>query len=250
MLQIQPKFAQYRDWYQLAVSENLRFEILEFSSAYVNTQIPDEMIQWYRKTGFSDSLHGAFMDNFPISPDFKVREISRQRCEDSCQLAKTVGAKNVILHSTALPFLRGPIMEGWCKEAAAYYQGLAQKYDLNIYLENFHDVTPEPLKHFMNYITDPRVGLCLDVGHANYTRVPVSCWIEELGDHIGYLHLSDNGGEWDDHCVLGSGTVDFACVSDWYLKQDKEIPITLEVPSVAGVEESLQYLKEQHFFGY
>ena len=249
MLQIQPKFDQYDDWYRLAERENLRYEILEFSSTYLNTPIPNSMLERYRESGKVTSIHGAFMDAYPISPDLKIKELSRQRCEHSCQLAQTVGAKNVVFHSTALPFLRGPVMEGWCRDAAAYYQELAQRFDLNIFIENFHDVTPEPLVYFMNYVTDPRVKLCLDVGHANYTRVTVAEWIRELGEHIGYLHLSDNAGEWDDHCVIGDGTIDLACVSDWYDKQEKDIPITIEVPTIEGVERSLHFLAEKKYFG-
>ncbi len=250
MLQIQPRYLQKEDWHELAVKETLRYEILEFSSYYLNKTIPEEVVEWYRETGLTDSIHGAFMDSFPISPDMRIRELSRVACENSCKLAKETGAKNVVFHSTALPFLRGPIMLGWCKEAAEYYQMLADKYDLNILMENFSDIDYEPLARMMEYVTDPRVKICLDAGHTNYSCASVAEWLEVLDEHIGYIHLSDNFGRWDDHCVLGKGSVDFASVHSWWSKQTKEIPITLEVPTIDGVNESLDYLKEHHYFGF
>ena len=244
MLQIQPVYSNRNEWMDLAIEKTLRFEVLEFSSIYLNIPIQRKIIEWYKKSGLVDSIHGAFMDTYPLSPDYKVMEISRKRCETSCEQAQKLGAKNVIFHSTALPFVRGGLEKLWANDASEYYQMLAAKYNLNIFIENFNDVDYVPLKLMMEKVTDERVGICLDVAHANYSRKPVREWFDVLGDYIGYLHLSDNEGDWDNHIPLGSGTTDIESAYEWLKRSNRNIPVTIEMKTVETVRQSYDYLEK------
>ncbi len=243
MLQIQPRFAEKEKWQEFAKQNSLKYEILEFSSLYLNDEVTEEMISWYKKSGMATSLHGAFMDNYPVSPDKAIREVSRRKCELSCRQAIEVGAKNVVFHSTALTFVRKGYDTAWGKDAAEYYGELADRFDLNIFIENFVDVDDTPLLEMVKNIRGDRLGICLDIGHANYTRMTLDKWFEELGDHIGYIHLSDNTGKWDDHDILGEGTVDYITAGKYMKKMDKDIPVTIEVPTLEGLKKSIEYLK-------
>lgn len=250
MIQIQPQYAHREGWMKLIEDETLRYEVLEFSSIHLNSDVPQEIVSWYKKSGIADSVHGAFIDVYPMSINFDVNEISRKKCENSCTQAKMIGAKNVVFHSTALPFCRQGLEKLWAQDAADYYQFLAEKFNLNILVENFNDVDFVPLKLMMGYVSDERVKICLDVAHANFSRVPVKKWFEEIGDYIGYLHLSDNNGEWDDHIVLGSGTTDLEVAHRWWYKNGKDIPITIEMKNPEDTRESIKYLKQRGLFGY
>ncbi len=250
MIQVQPKFSEKEKWFEYAKRRTLRYEILEFSSAYLNEMITDEQYDWYKNTGITDSIHGVFIDNYPLSIDDEIRAISRKHCEKSCEQAKKVGAKNIVFHSTALPFVRGGLEEVWGRDAAEYYSILAEQYDINIFIENFSDVDFDPLSRMMRHVDSDKVKVCLDIGHANYTRHSIDEWFEALGDNIGYIHISDNTGSWDDHMVLGEGNVDFRTADRFYRSKNGEIPLTIEVHTIEELDSSVKYLEKEHLFGF
>ncbi|MBP9997177.1 MAG: TIM barrel protein [Lachnospiraceae bacterium] len=249
MIQIQPHYSAKNEWLELARREALRYEILEFSSVYLNGPVPHDVLAFYKDIKITDSIHGAFIDNYPVSINFDIQGISRKKCEESMKQAVKIGASNVVFHSTALPFVRGGLENIWGKDAAEYYSFLAKKYDKHIYIENFNDVDPTPMRLMMENIQDDRVGICLDVAHANYSITSLEKWFDELGDYIGYLHLSDNAGCWDDHIILGTGNTNLRLVNDWWEKKNKDIPITIEMKTLEETEKSINFLKDNGMFG-
>ena len=251
ILQIQPQFAQSEAWDAIAQREGLFYESIEF---FMPRLLEDHLLlykvrEWHRRSGRIRSLHGAFIDINPASGDPAFQKLSRKRCQDSCLLAKELGASHVVLHSSCFPFLRGSYMEHWAATCAEFYTELARQHDLNIYVENSQDMDPDPLCALMEQVKDNRVCVCLDVGHANYSRVAMEEWFVRLGPQIAYLHLSDNMGEFDDHLPLGVGTVDWKLVDSLWQQLNRKTPITLEVDGISGVEQSLAYLKQNGFFG-
>ena len=251
MIQVQPRFSEKEEWLDYAKKRTLRFEILEFSSVYLNELGGDEkQFEWYRNSGLVDSIHGFFMDCYPLSPDNEIREVSRARCLKSCHQAKMTGAKNVVFHSTALPFVRGGLETLWGRDAAEYYEHLAEEQDLNIFIENFNDVDPVPLVRMMENVKGERLKVCLDVGHANYSKCGINEWISALGDHIGYLHISDNKGLWDDHMILGEGSVDLFAADEYYRKKNGNIPVTIEVHTLRELDASIAFLQREGLFGF
>jgi sugar phosphate isomerase/epimerase len=87
------------------------------------------------------------------------------------------------------------------------------------------------------------------VGHANYSRSPISRWFEELGSWIQCLHLSDNRGEFDDHLPLGRGTIDWSLVNRLWEGLGRDIPVTLETGDIASTKESARFLCRNGYFG-
>lgn len=252
MLQIQPGYRDYEEWAAFAQREGLFYEALAVSMPPLlcggGEAAPycDKL----RASGRLRSLHGAFIDVDPASGDDDMRAVSRRRCAESCALAVSLGAENVVFHSSCFPFLRGAFFEKWADECAAFYQSLAQTYGLRIFIENSMDVDPQPLAALMRRISDKRIGVCLDFGHANYSRVPVRGWFEALGGRIGYLHLSDNAGAFDDHLPLGDGSIDWEEADSLRKSLGRDVPMTLEVGGIDGVARSLRYMRERGLFGY
>lgn len=231
MFQIQPQYAQTEEWEEIAQREELFYEPVEFFMPQVlmDPLLMDTVQEWYRNSGRVRSLHGAFVDVNPASGDPAFRQLSRERCHESCLLAKELGASHVVLHSSCFPFLRGAYLEHWASVCAEFYTELSQQYDLMICVENSQDIDPTPLCDLMKRVTDERVGVCLDIGHANYSGTPIEEWFDRLGGQISYLHLSDNMGKFDDHLPLGMGTIDWKRIDSLWRGLKRRMPITLEV---------------------
>lgn len=266
ILQVQPWFASRDEWEAIAVREGLNFEVIELSLPPVLTE--DEPVgnddarhgvkqtntdrglrDWYQTNGFVSAVHGAFIDINPASGDEGIRRYSRRKCIESCRLAKKMGAKHIVFHSSCASFLRGSYLDYWAARCASFYEELFERFGINIWIENSQDVDAVPIRKLMERISVPGIGVCLDLGHVNYSRMPMEGWFESLGEWIGYLHLSDNMGLFDDHLPLGEGTVDWKTADAFWRCAAREMPLTLEVGGTEGVEVSLAYLREHEYFG-
>ena len=246
ILQIQPRFSEFKQWKALAEQQGLCFELLELSAPVVPET--DATVQAYRETGLVHSVHGAFIDVNPASGDPEIRQLSRLRCEESCALAEALGASCVVFHCSCFPFLRGGYLTQWAQQCGKYYRELADRYPLTFLIENCMDTDPEPLQRLMEAAACPEVGVCLDVGHANYSRTPITDWFAALQGHIRCLHLSDNRGLFDDHLPLGAGTVDWHSVSELCRHSGTVERVTLEVGGIENTAQSLAYLQKNNLF--
>ena len=251
LYQIQPCFTEREKWEAAALQEGLFYEVLELSSLPVlgDNRLTQMRGEWYRSGGRTRSLHGAFIDVNPASGDAQFRTLSRRRCMESCRLARELGAENVVFHSSCSSFLRGAYMESWAQACAEYYGELAQETGLHIWIENSQDVDAVPLRELMKRIDTPQVGVCLDLGHAHYSRMEQKEWFDCLGEWIGYLHLSDNNGLWDEHLPLGEGSVDWGEADSLWRAAGKKMLITTEVGSVKDLQRSIAFLKAHRLFG-
>ena len=73
--------------------------------------------------------------------------------------------------------------------------------------------------------------------------------MDTLGERIGYIHLSDNDGVYDEHLPIGEGTVDWEKADGLWKQLNRKVPLTLEVGGFNGVRKSLAFLKEHGYFG-
>ncbi|MCR4923044.1 MAG: sugar phosphate isomerase/epimerase [Lachnospiraceae bacterium] len=250
ILQIQPRHRNRDEWAAFAEKEDLDFEILELSAlpALNESGLFEIGKEWYKKSKRVRSFHGVFIDINPASGDRWIRDYSREKCRESCRIAKEVGAENIVFHSSCFPFLRGVYIEGWSAQCAEFYEELADEFDMHVYIENSFDIDTQPLLAIMEVVKNEKVGVCLDLGHANYSGTPLEEWFELLGQWIGYIHLSDNMGVYDDHIPLGRGTVDWKKADLLYKSLDRRLPMTLEVDDIKGLKESLDFLKRNNYF--
>lgn len=251
-LLVQPQYARRNKWERLAEQENLAFEVLELSMppALHNGIALREQLSWYKIVGRCVSLHGAFMDINVASNDPEIRAVSQARCRESCILAVGLGASQVVFHSSAYPYLDDDhVLDNWAMMCTEVYLPMAEEFQLTICIENCLDQTPKGLRKLMEYSHSPKVRVCLDLGHVNYSPTPLEEWIAELGPYVDSLHLSDNRGQMDEHLPLGEGTVDWAKASGLCAGFDWPIPITLETGGLEGAAHSLGYLRRHGYFG-
>lgn len=153
-------------------------------------------------------LHGPFNELHPCAVDPKARELARYRYSQAMELARDYGCKKVVFHGGFVPNAYYP--SWYVQESVIFWRdflgGVPQ--DIQIVLENVLEGEPEMLREVVCQVGDPRLRICLDVGHANvYSQVPVITWLETLGPWISHFHMHNNHGDWDSHSPLDQGSV-------------------------------------------
>ncbi len=188
------------------------------------------------------SMHAAFIDINYASNDVRIREISQKRVETSIETGKKLGVTNVVVHTCCYPvMINQSVIDIWCETAVSYLSMLAERYQVRIFIENTLDINPDILKRMMDMADPKLLGVCLDVGHANLTRVPIESWIEALASHIGYMHLNDNHGVYDEHLPIGEGIIDWRILYSQISRLKQEPIMTIEVTKPEEFERSMTY---------
>ena len=154
------------------------------------------------------ALHGPFGDLCAGSYDPKIREVTRDRFEMACRFARELDSRDIILHHGYVPGTSPP--NNWLPRCSEFWKDFLKPKEpsLRFHVENMLEWDGGLLGDVMDAINDPRVDVCLDIGHAhcNSRETPIQ-WIERLRGRIGWVHLHDNHGEWDEHIALGRGTI-------------------------------------------
>ena len=101
--------------------------------------------------------------------------------------------------------------------------------DFELLLENVLDPRPEYIRDVCDGVDDPRLRICLDVGHANaYSEVSVEDWISMLGGRIAHVHLHNNDGSRDAHAPLNAGSMDIVHILELLDKYAPDAEICIE----------------------
>ncbi len=196
------------------------------------------------------TLHGAFFDVIPFSPDHRIREMSDFRIRQSIDIAKQLGVKAVIFHTNYNPFLNSEsYIKSWLKNNISYWSGILETYpDMNIYLENMFDTTPdlllalsEALCKYDNY------GVCLDYAHATLSDVKPEIWAESLSSHIKHVHINDNDFISDLHLAWGDGKIDRQAFYECYNRYMQDATVLIETTPMENKIRSLEVLKKEGF---
>lgn len=241
MLLIQPESARLAEYEALGLS----YELIEPS---MPGALDAPLADCWRGRDIR-VVHGVFVDINPVSNDPQIRAVCQARCRRSCEIAKTVGAKAVVLHTGFFPYLPdGVYGEHWADASAEFYQSLIEDYDVDIHVENCADRNPDLLRKLMERRGSERLKVCLDVGHMHYTHTPDEVWFQALGPYLGQLHFSDNLGVVDDHLPLGEGSCDWArlnalCTALCPMPEF----ITLEVGGPASIVRSVEFLRRNRY---
>ena len=135
------------------------------------------------------------------------------RCVDACG---AWGIQNLVIHSG---YVRGlPPEETFArnKEFFAPILERAERYGVNILVENFNkmhidglywiDNAPDLLR-MIECVNHPLFHAVWDVGHANMQPMPQDEALRLLGSHVKALHIQDNMGDKDTHLVPFGGTL-------------------------------------------
>lgn len=153
-------------------------------------------------------FHAPFNELFPSAIDPKARELAWYRYRQSIKAAQEYNAQTLVIHSGYAPSF---YYDCWFEEKSIeFWQQFMNKLPVGmiVCLENVLETRPEPLLHVLEGVNDPRLRICLDIGHVNvYSKVPVTRWLEQLAPWIAHFHIHNNFGERDTHESLNEGTI-------------------------------------------
>lgn len=249
-----PDRTQLEQYLEMAKKYKLGFEYNDFFMPDIldSKEKLDDIVSGYGKCDLPQftTMHGDFFDVIPFSPDLKIREISDLRIRQSLDVARRMKVQAVVFHTNYNPFLNTKqYVDGWVKQNTDYWSRvLEENQDVNIYLENMFDTTPDileelsdGLQHYSNY------GLCLDYAHAAISKVSPEIWAKQLGKYVKHIHINDNDGISDLHLAWGNGNIDRQAFYDCYEKYMKEASVLIETNSYENITRSLELLEKEGF---
>lgn len=200
----------------LAEKYGLGFEYNDFFLPDImdDKKLRDELISRYKGHELPDccTMHGAFFDVLVFSEDKRIREISEQRIRESLELGRKIGARGVVFHTNHTPLLTSDIyINGWQERNEAFWRRILPEYpDMNVYMENMFDDSPDMLAALAESLSDqPNFGVCLDYAHATIYGSDIKDWIKKLSPFLRHLHINDNDLRNDLHLAVGDGKIDW-----------------------------------------
>ena len=143
---------------------------------------------------------------------------------------RDAGIRQVVLHGGFIPHVYFP--EWYVEQSVLFWRDFLQEVppDFVLALENVMEPSPDTLVSIAAGVDDPRLGLCLDVGHANtcVSRTPPLDWIAPMAPYLRHVHLHNNRGQDDLHSPLDEGTVPMGEIIDAVLEQAPRATFTIE----------------------
>ena len=155
-------------------------------------------------------LHGPFNELTPAAIDPLVLDVTKKRYRQAIAQARTLGIQKVVLHAGFQPLVYYP--EWFIDRSAAVWQELLCEIpdDMTVCLENVLEPEPRLLTAIMGAVCDPRLRICLDLGHANTcaSHIPPEDWLRACAPYLSHVHLHNNQGGHDLHAALFDGVMD------------------------------------------
>ena len=110
---------------------------------------------------------GLFFFLRPWAIDPLVRQTAQHRFRQTLAAAQKLGIRQVVLHGGFIPHVYFP--EWYVEQSVLFWRDFLQEVppDFVLALENVMEPSPDTLVSIAAGVDDPRLGLCLDVGHAN-----------------------------------------------------------------------------------
>lgn len=198
--------------------------------------------------GLSCTIHATFMDLNPGSVDRAVQEATRQRVEQTLEVAAVLRPRVIVFHPGYSRLTYGSAVETWVANSVAFWQAQLpriREIGCRIALENIFEEEPSTLRQVLDRINDPLVGHCFDSGHFNmFATVSLQEWFAVLGERIFESHLHDNHGQADEHLPVGEGEIDFGVVTRLLKQYAPDAVWTLEAHSRERLERARNNIQQ------
>lgn len=153
-------------------------------------------------------FHGPFNELFPCAIDPLARDLAAKRYLQAVQMSVVYGAKRLVFHGGYLPHVYYPCW--YTEQSILFWKDFLKKIPENVTLciENVMESDPQWMADIAAGVDDPRLRLCLDVGHAHIcSEIPVEQWLDTLSPWLGHFHIHNNDGNSDTHSPLNQGTI-------------------------------------------
>ena len=181
----------------------------------------------------------------PAAIDPLVLDVTKKRYRQAIKKAHTMGIQKIVLHAGFLPLVYYP--EWFVERSAAVWRELLCDVpdDMTVCLENVLEPEPQLLTAIMEAVHDPRLRICLDLGHANTcaSALPPENWLRACAPYLSHVHLHNNQGDRDLHAALFDGVMDIAGLLSMLEALSPQATCTLELTQDRP---SLDWLVEKH----
>lgn len=229
---------------QMARDYGIGLELAEFCTAWNMDERftgVDRMVQ-KKVNGISNRLiHGPYNELFPCAIDKKARELAAYRYRQAVDLAKYYGATKVVIHGGYNPKIYFP--DWYTKQSILFWKEfLKDDPGVEIVLENVMEEDPAWLLDIIKGVDDPRLRMCLDIGHVNvFSEMSVLEWLEICAPWISHFHIHNNDGTMDQHQALPDGTIP---MQKLLLRADELCPDATFTFELMRTESSMVWLSE------
>ena len=228
---------------ELARKYDLGLELTDFTWA-VRLDAPDALEAAKAKmAGISRFwLHAPFAELCPCAIDPQVRSVAKARLLQTVETAQKLGISRIVVHAGFIPTVYFP--EWFVPQSVEFWKELLEQVPegMTLALENVMEPGPEMQVQIVSAVGDPRLRLCLDVGHANceLSRTRPEDWVAPMLPWLSHVHLHDNFGKNDLHLPLGQGNLPVERLL-LRLLTESDVTYTLENQNCAA---SLEWLRE------
>ena len=187
-------------------------------------------------------LHAPYNELFPCAIDRKARALAAERYRQAICLAKHYGAEKVIIHGGYNPRIYYP--EWYVEQSVVFWRDfLKDDPGVQIVLENVLEEEPRWLPEIVRAVDDPRLQLCLDVGHVNaYSEHSPFDWLEQWAPHLSHFHIHNNDGTRDQHSALTNGTIP---MTEFLHRAEELCPDATFTFELMNAESSFAWLREE-----
>jgi len=230
----------------LAKQYGFGIEFTEFCTPwFLDEEFPAADALVREKMTFSDRfvIHGPFSELFPCAIDPKVRQVAAERYRQVIRVASAYGIRKIVLHGGYNPRIYYPVW--YTEQSVMFWKAFAQEIPVGMVLclENVFEEEPDMLVDILRQVNDPRLRMCLDVGHVNaYSAVPAEQWLECCAEWIEHVHIHNNDTLRDSHSPLPEGTLPIRKLLSRLEERCPEATVTLEL---TDAHSSVRWLLEE-----
>lgn len=207
----------------------------------------------YNRNSAKDAvLHAPYNELFPQAIDKLVANAALQRYEWTWDLCRHYDIHKIVVHANYVHVLYYP--EWFTARHIAFWKKFLKDHpeNITICIENVMEPYPALITDIIKGVDDPRLRMCLDVGHANLMEIKPEEWIKECAPYISHYHIHNNNGPasgdrpslGDRHRALGNGQMDMKRLLD--MAEELTPNATAAVES-SEAEESAEWLKEKGY---
>lgn len=136
----------------------------------------------------------------------------------------------LVIHGGFVPQVYFP--EWYIEQSVQFWREFLRELPdgMTVALENVMEPEPSLLAEIARQVDDARLGLCLDVGHANtfVSHVPPLEWIAPMAPWLRHVHIHNNAGQMDLHDPLGKGVIQMERVLDEIVRLAPAATFTIE----------------------
>ena len=188
-------------------------------------------------------LHGPFNELFPCAIDPKARELAKERYRQALGLTQDYGCTKLILHGGYNPYLYYPCW--YTEQSVPFWKEFLEEVPdgITVCLENVLEEEPDMLVDIVKAVQDPRLRLCLDIGHLHaYSKRPWVDWLRVCAPYLSHFHIHNNDGSRDSHSPLNEGCLPIPELLETASGLCPDATFTLELMEA---KPSVQWLRQQ-----